>query len=482
MIRPVTTLDPGLSRREFLRTAGFGVAGVLVLGSAACSSTTKVATSAFRSRPDLKPPVMTVTKAEGAALAPGRLFVTAGGPLILDDEGSPIWVHPLIGTAATNLRVQTYHGAPVLTWWEGQTAIGYGAGDYVIADTSYRELRRVRAGNGLQGDLHEFVITPEGTALFSVYDRTTADLSPAGRAGTGPVLQGIIQEVDIDSGTVVFEWRSIDHVGLDESHSPLPTVGQPFDYFHVNSVEVDHDGNLLVSARNTWTVYKLDRRSGTGLWHLGGKRSSFAMGSGTDFEWQHDARRRPDGTLTLFDNGAAPNVEELSRGLVLTLDERAATAALVQQYTHPAVLATSQGNLQTLPNDDVLIGWGAEPYFTEFSKDGQLLFDARFPTGVGSYRAFRFPWTATPTEAPAVAALAGAGDRVDVYASWNGATEVARWEALAGSKASSLRPVGSAPRSGFETTIAVHTAASLVAARALDEGGKVLATSPAVRV
>ena len=475
---------PRLSRREFLRAAGLGAAGVLVLGGAGCSRSgaAQAKTSHFRSRPDLTPPVMSVTKARGAALAPGHLFVTAGGPLILDDQGSPIWVHPLTGKAATNLRVQTYHGQPVLTWWEGQTSVGYGAGEYVIADTSYRELRRVRAGNGEQGDLHEFVITPQGTALFSVYANASADLTPVGRSGSGPVLQGIVQEVDIDSGAVVFEWRSLDHVGLDESHSQLPAVGQPFDYFHVNSVEVDRDGNVLVSARNTWTVYKLDRQSGAVLWRLGGKQSAFAMGSGTAFEWQHDARRRADGTLTLFDNGAAPNVETLSRGLVLSLDERAGTAALLRQYTHPAILAASQGNLQTLPNSNVLVGWGAEPYFSEFSEEGTLLLDARFPAGVGSYRAFRCPWTAQPTEAPAVAAVDAGGGRVDVYASWNGATEVARWEALAGSAANKLRVVGSAPRTGFETTIPAPTAAALVAARALDASGKVLATSAAIRV
>ena len=128
----------------------------------------------------------------------------------------------------------------------------------------------------------------------------------------------------------------------------------------------------------------------------------------------------------------------------------------------------------------MLVGWGAEPFFSEFSKDGTLLLDAEFPAGVGSYRAFRFPWTGRPTEAPAVAALPTGGDRVDVYASWNGATEVARWEALAGSKVNALQPIGSAPRGGFETTISVRTSAPLVAARALDAAGKVLGTSAAI--
>ena len=170
------------------------------------------------------------------------------------------------------------------------------------------------------------------------------------------------------------------------------------------------------------------------IWRLGGRRSDFAMGSGTAFAWQHDARRQPDGSLTIFDNGATPAVEQLSRGLVLDVDERAMPAELLHQYTHPRVLADSQGNLQLLANGNVFVGWGEVPRVSEFDQEGRLLFDALLGEKYESYRAFRLPWTGLPAEAPAIA-LTHHGRELTAYASWNGATEVHTWQLLAGASA-----------------------------------------------
>jgi hypothetical protein len=143
-------------------------------------------------------------------------------------------------------------------------------------------------------------------------------------------------------------------VDLAESYSPVPkSGGTPFDYFHINSVDVDSDGNLLVSARNTWTVYKIDHGSGEVIWRLGGKKSTFTMGAGTNFEWQHDARRQSDGSITLFDDAGSPQQEPQSRGLLLQVDEGARTASLVREYTDNGLATTSQGNMQVLPNGNV---------------------------------------------------------------------------------------------------------------------------------
>jgi arylsulfotransferase ASST len=483
------------SRRDFLRTSGAAVLGSLVLGATACgpfgsgtaaSSTTKL--RKFRSRPDLTMPAIQTATPTGA-VAPGHTFVTVGtpkvtsGPLIVDNSGDPIWFQPVPGKSLADFKVQQYGGQSVLTWWEGTiVSPGFGRGQIVIADTSYRVLQQVTAAHGYQADLHEFLITPAGTALLTAYNQVPADLSSIGGSRSGSVLDGVVQEIDLSTGAPVFEWHSLQHVGLEDSYSPVPkSGGSPFDYFHINSIELDTDGNLLVSARNTWTVYKIDRRSGEVIWRLGGKKSSFTMGTGTNFEWQHDARRQPDGSITLFDDAASPQKEPRSRGLLLHVDESARTASLVREYTNYGLTATSQGNVQLLPNGNVFIGWGALPNYTEFDAAGAIVLDARFLSANQSYRAYKQPWSGRPSEAPAIAAERGAS-QVTVYASWNGATEVARWQVLAGPDPQPLTAAGSAPRRGFETAMAVKLGAGYVAAQALDATGTVLGTSRALKI
>jgi hypothetical protein len=448
----------------------------------------------FHSRPDLRPPTVAVSE-RMRTTSSGDIFVGPSnklgqaGPMILDTEGRTVWFYPLPGkTQAFDFRMQRYEGKPVLTWWQGiVTSRGYGAGEDVIFDSSYRQMATVRAGNGYQADIHDFVITPQGTALVLAYNPVRADLSSVGGPRDGTVLDGVIQEIDIRTGLVLFEWHSLGHVALDESYAK-PAHDGLLDYFHVNSVDLDGDGNLLVSARNTWAVYKINRQTGQIMWRLGGKKSSFRMESGTRFAYQHDARRQPDGTITLFDNGADPKINPESRGIALKLDMRNATrghsepsATLARQWTHPKkVLAGSQGNMQTLPNGDRFIGWGAQPNLTEFSSSGRVLFEAALAAPDTSYRAYRFPWNASPAGKPAIATTAQPGGKLTVYASWNGATNVFRWRILAGSSKQSLAPIATATRTGFETTSKVATHAKYLAVQAEDSSGRSLGTSQAV--
>jgi hypothetical protein len=438
----------------------------------------------FRSRPDLKPPAVAVTtRARG--LAAGHVFISPKlgrgqhGPMIVDDMGRPVWFHNDL--YALNFRVQNYRGEPVLTWWEGKAKPRPSVGEYVILDTSYREIKRVQAGNGYKGNQHDFLITPQGTALLTVYDLVSWDLSPLGGPVAGRVIEGVAQEVDIETGEVLFEWHSLDHVGVEESYIKR-YYSEQLDYFHINSIDVDDDENLLISARNTSAVYKIDRGSGKILWRLGGKASDFEMGEGTRTAYQHDARRQEDGTITIFDNGAGPQVHPRSRGIVVELDEDNMRATLVRAYTHPdGVVSTSQGNMQVLPNGNVFIGWGSEPFVSEFSHEGELLFDAHIPPGDDSYRSFRFPWKGQPTEAPAVAVDQKSDDELTLFASWNGATEVESWEVLAGAHPDQLEPLGAVPRNGFETAISARTAEPYVAVRAKDSSRRILGTSRALK-
>ena len=434
----------------------------------------------FRTRPDLIPPILHISVAN-AGTAPGLLFLTpangAGndGPLILDDRGELVWLRPHTAAAAADFRMTTYRGASVLTWWEGAVNGGIGAGEHVMADDRYREIARIRAGHGGTADLHEFQVTPGGTALF-FSDAGVAPRMPAG--ATTPawaVMDCAIHEVDIATGELVFEWHAADHIDLDESYATEPTGdAHVYDYVHANSIEPLPDGDLLVSARNTCAVYRVSRSTGQIVWRLGGKRSDFAMGAGANFGYQHDVRLQADGTYTLFDDESAPGH---SRAIVLRVDETARTATLVREYRRPVdILSTSQGNMQVLPNGNVFVGWGSQAWLSEFRPDGTLLYDATFPSATQSYRDYRMPWVGRPLDAPAMAVDATGAD-TRAYMSWNGATEVAVWEVLAGDTVGSLQVVGTVARTGFETAMTVTTAKPLLAARARDAGGVILGVS-----
>lgn len=436
-------------------------------------------TRRYESRPDLKPPTVEILKRTKRA-TPGYIFiapkkeVVQAGPLILDDRGRVVWFQALNTHGVTDFRVQRYHRRPVLTWWHGQPDKGSGKSGYSIYDDSYRLVAHVQPGNGMLGDIHEFKITPRNTALMTISRRVHVK----GRT----VLEGGVQELDIRTGRVLFEWHSIGHVQLVESYYSLPKdPGRIFDYFHVNSIEIDHDGNLLVSARNTHTIYKISRSNGRILWRLGGKRSDFTLGRGARFAWQHDARRRPDGALTLFDNSAGPQVRKQSRGLVLRLDMKRMLASVVRSFVHrPPIVAVDQGNLQRLPGGDYFVGWGHQPRFTEFGPRGTIIFDGRFGRGrVDSYRAYRLRWTGRPLRKALAVAVRGR----TVYVSWNGATEVASWQLLQGPRRTDIRPIRDVPKTGFETGIPLGTNnAGWIAVRALDRRQRALGRSTAVNL
>jgi len=486
-----------------VKRAAFGLA-CLVLVLAGCNDDKKSSSAAeqkgpppptqhFRSRPDLKPPPVDVVTSRSPSagyvfIAP-KMKVAQAGPMILDNAGNVVWFNPLDTDGVADFRVQTYHGRPVLTWWRGHAPMGVGNGYYVLYDDTYHEVGRVYAGNEGAGDVHEFLITDRNTALFPVYRRITTDLSRYGGPKEGRIFEGVVQEVDIATGRVLFEWHSYPAIGLAESYTPMPEAlkehkrAAPWDYLHVNSIDVDEDGNLLVSARNTHAVYKLDRKTGKILWRLGGKRSDFEMGPGTTFNWQHDARRQDHGTITIFDNGAAPPVEKFTRILVLRADPGTKKATLVRSYHHPKrLLAPFEGNAQFLRNGNIFVGWGAIPDYSELDPNGNVLLDVKFGKGLtkitepdqdaDTYRAYRFPWVGHPTSRPALAVDGGTA-----YVSWNGATDVAKWALLTGPDIEHLEQAKRVAKTGFETAIPLPANAELVQVRALDRQGAVLGTS-----
>jgi Arylsulfotransferase (ASST) len=443
----------------------------------------------FRSNRRLQSPVVRITK-PAERTAPGYIMLAPfspkgsrrpDGPLIADDRGDLVWFKPLRrGTAVTDLSVQELNGRPVLTWWQGRFALGWGYGEYHVLDETYKEVARIDASSGYQADLHDMTLTPQGTALVLAYDRVIRDTRRVGGARRGLVMNGVLQEIDLETGAVLFEWHTLDDVPIGHSRT-RPTGRQSWSYVHLNSVDVDTDGNLLVSARSTCAIYKLDRTTGEVIWTLGGKDSDFRLDRRSRFCFQHDVRRAGPGLISLFDNSAGPPVlRPQSRAITLRVDEQRKRVRLVRQFQHPAkILAPNQGSARRQANGNMLVGWGAAPVFSEYSADGRLLFNGRLTRGKGNYRAVREQWTGRPDTRPDIAARRR-GDRVRVWASWNGATEVARWQALTGAGEDALEPAGSARRDGFETTLSVPAGERLVAVRALDAGGNVLGTSRAV--
>jgi Arylsulfotransferase (ASST) len=465
----------------------------------------------FHSLPELRPPEVTVSSTARTATG-GDLFlapysgVGQYGPMILNEHGELVWFKSLspAGTRAANLRVQEYEGRPVLTWWQDPLVADASktAGE-VIANSAYQTIAIVRAGNGYQPDLHEFQITSQGTALITVYDAIDCNLSSVGGPRDGAVADTLLQEIDLKTGLVMYEWHSLDHVPLQSSYaSPAPTSkAEPFDYFHINSIDVEQDGDLLVDSRNTWAAYDVEEKTGQVRWELGGRHSSFKLGPGAAPAWQHDAIQQPDGAITFFDNGATPVVHPQSRAIELALDTANMTATLARSYEHEnPLVAGSQGNVQALSGGDWVVGWGQAGYLSEVTPTGQVLFNAHLPPDWESYRTFAFPWSGQPAEPPALAVAsepagaastaggkagtkAAAASRTDVYASWNGATEVASWRVLAGASPNSIAPVATAPKAGFETAIATpaSVAGGYVAVQALNGAGAVLGTSRTIK-
>jgi hypothetical protein len=516
---------PRFDRRGFLRTsirAGIGTAGIglvgggplALLGDAQATAApaggatlrpriappaTPPAMRRFVTRPDLTPPGVTVSRAAGfpyTSSQPPYIFMAPRaipgypypggaqpGLMILDLKGDLVWFQPQTGanTDPFNFRVQTYKDKPVITWFQG-TVSGFGtAGEYVIADAFYNRVATVSA-TGWPCDNHEFILTPDDTALHTAYETGVA--GPDGAS----IIVGHAQEVDVATNQLLRDWPSYPGVSPSESYGP-PSG----DYFHINSIDLwpGADRNLLISARNTSTVYLVDGTSGAILWRFSGKHTSFAMGAGTPSSYQHDARALADGSgISLFDDASQPSREKVSSGKVITLDQSTKRATLRHQYIHPNTLidTPSQGNCQLLVNGFHVVGWGAAKYFTCFRSSGtaltaEVVLDGSLPVGVGSYRSFMFDWTGYPAQDElrvVVRPTAGSG-HFTAWVSWNGATEVAKWRLNAGPSASSLDVIKTVDKTSFETAINfTRSGAKAFRISALDRNGAVITRSSVV--
>jgi len=445
----------------------------------------------FVTLPGVQAPNLTVTTPDGDPAA-GDILTTNGpgpgryGPLIYTPQGQLVWFQQLpAGVAAENLSVQTYQGQRDLTFWQGRVlSLGFGEGEDVVMNAHYQTVATVKGGNGLAADLHDFQIAPDNTAYITVFNPIHCDLASQDGPRSGAIVDTAVEAVDMKTGLVRWEWHALDHVAVSESETSPPDK-TPWDWFHINSIDPEPDGDLLISARSTWAAYQLQGGTGKILWRLGGLKSSFHMGPGTRTAWQHDARLLPDGDITMFDDGSNPPEEPQSRGVRIAVDTNTHQAHLVFALTHPGVplLAASQGNLQALEHGNSLVGYGGVPQISEYAPNGSLLFDAHLPLDQVFYRAFRFPWNASPLTSPAVTAnLNNTSEETIVHMSWNGATAVASWRVLAGPHPGSLASHAVIDTTGFESATILPVRYAYVAVRALDSAGRTLGTSATVAV
>jgi len=479
------------------------------LPAAAGAALTKAGAWYFPSDPVLAPPSVDVAidhtaSAAGTPAQAGDIFlapiknyslpapfVGKPGPEILEPNGNVVWEDPLgrpllVGKThyielAMDFHPDVYENHPVLIWWQGYITVnGFGDGVWMIANQHYQVIAEIHAPPHYELDFHDLVLTPQGDAYILANKTVKISLHCCGGPTNGELYDQVLFEIEVKTGKVLWSWDPLQHVRLKESYAGIPK-GQPWDPYHLNSVSFGPAGAPIVSARNTWAAYWINRATGAVFARLGGKNPTFKFGPGARFAWQHDVSQQPNEQISVFDDEAAPPVGKQSRGLLLALNWKTHTATVVKQYLlpHPA-LAGSQGNVERLANSNLFVGWGQLPYLSEYTPSGQLLYFASLVGPDESYRTYRAPWTGEPTYPPSVVATTEKNG-VNVGASWNGATTVVAWQLLAGPSPVALTPVGGpVAKSGFETVIHTNDTQPYYAVEALGANGQLLATSPAV--
>ncbi|KAH8696751.1 ASST-domain-containing protein [Talaromyces proteolyticus] len=467
-----------------------------------------VPTRTFKSRPDLNPPIFVVQHSTPTELSPGYFFVTPSdgenpGPHIFDNYGNLVWTGwgnsgPGI---SHGMHVCPHEGKDHLCFFQGAQAKGYARGHGLILDNHYRIVRSVQPGGGMSSsDMHEFKPIGDGkTALMTVYQQRQFDMSTWNiKAGMGWVMESIFQEVDVETSEELFEWRSLDHVDPSATYTwpdHTDTSGNgleahsSWDYFHINSIDKNADGDYLISSRHTCAVYKVSGKDGSVIWRLHGANPSF-RNINFSFSQQHDARWLSENSthtlLSLYNNGynGFNQTHVYSSSMVILIDHRDMTATMIKEYAPYAnnVIASSQGNTQVLKNKHVVTGWGNTGYVSEHNENGDLIFWALIGNGeTMNYRAQKFEWEGYPSDSPAMWTYSKSDNDespMTFYISWNGATQIKTWRFYgAQNRTGPYTLLSEVSKRGFETSYTHGAFYPWTYAEAVDEKGNVLGLS-----
>ncbi len=472
----------------------------------------------FRTASSLQPPKLAIDHSGQVGNGHGLLFldpisdpstgkpqVGQSGALIDDLHGNPVWFQPATGkNIVYDFHADTVDGKPVLVYWEGRISAGTSDGGipdglplpgakFVILNQQYHQIATLPGQDGWEPDLHELIGGPGDDVIYAVTRTVHANLTALGGPANGEFADNGVQEVDLATGQVVYTWDMADHVRLSQS-AVKPSSTGVFDPFHLNSIQLQPDGSLLLSARNTWSIYDVNpTATGVPTWTLDAKPnatdSTFTLGPNVAFEWQHDAELQSDGQLTMFDDhccilgSAITGPLPTARGLILNLDMTAHTATVAESYSHtPGLVVPTQGSMQILPGNQAFVGWGQQPLISDYSTSGQLMWEASLPASDSSYRALIQSWTGSPTTKPAIA-VHRSGKKANVYVSWNGANQVTRWRLYYGTSKHHLKKLGTVSHHGFETVIHLgHVTTGYVQIRALSSKGHTLGRTSIKRI
>jgi len=324
-----------------------------------------------------------------------------------------------------------------------------------VMDTAYTVTEEIKTKNGYQTDMHDFLMLPNGNVMLLAYEEKRVDMSQIVEGGyPDAVVFGCrIQELNPDR-EVIFEWSGFDHYEFTDSYDDLTT--ETIDYIHCNSIEIDTDDNILLSSRDFNEITKINHKTGEIMWRLGGKNNQFefinAIGAeDLEFVRQHDARRAPNGNITLFDNRTF--VSTYSRAVEYEVDEINMTAKLVWEYRNdPDIYTMGLANTQRLTNGNTIIGWGHSRTYavTEVKQDGTKLFELSIPREMQNYRAFRFPWSGKPNSEPALHVMTST-QAITLTYSWNGATDVVAYKVYGDKNDPPTTLITTQPKTGFET-------------------------------
>ncbi|RJE24332.1 Arylsulfotransferase ASST [Aspergillus sclerotialis] len=457
-------------------------------------------TESFRSTPVIGPSLNILQNSDLCndgyiMLAPEGNAVRTPGPMIIDQDGHLVWTKQYGQTR--DVSVYQFKGDPYLTFCVGPHFIaGYGdASTCYMLDSSYEEVYKIRGANDLAVDLNDFHITRDDTALLTVRNHVQTDLQSVDRPEDGWIVDGVFQEVNIETGELLFQWQAAEHFNFTEAYPELEDTGteaNPWDFFHISGLDKDEKGNFLVSSASMNCLAYIDGQSGDVIWKVGGKDNMFedlSDGDTTTIIQPYRARFTEDGNaITLFDT-----TESASRGLFLDVDQEKMTVQVRYQYLNPTDLTTKfGGSVQLLDNSNVLVSYGSSAAWTEYSLEGNPLCEVHFGSAfqfnddrIASQHVSKHAWTGHPKTPPTLKLIG-----YEAVVSWNGATEVVTW-ALEGSStiptnkknlSEQFTLITAQFKEGFETVLSIppDTSEHVFRVVAFDRDGNPLGSSDPV--